>query len=199
MRCELLSDHPDFRRLDAIDGIAIDLRYVGPNNFFGFDLYGELDCGWLHREAAEALSKAVNWLKQNHPEYKLLVLDALRPHRVQQKLWQHLEGTTLRMYVADPAYGSIHSYGMAVDVTLIDQHGNELDMGTAFDALIEHSHPALEQQMLARRQLTAQQVANREILRQAMFQNGFRGINSEWWHFNCNDQADVRQTYLRIE
>jgi D-alanyl-D-alanine dipeptidase len=199
MRCELLHEHPDFQRLSSINGIEIDLRYVGENNFFGVDLYGELDCAWLHKEAASALNAAAAWLDQHHPGYKIRVYDALRPHRVQVMLWQHLEGTPLRTYVADPAIGSIHSFGMAVDVTVIDPAGNPLDMGSGFDELNEKSHPNLETEMLASGKITAAQVANREILRQAMLQNGFYGIRSEWWHFNCNDPVLVRANYLRIE
>jgi len=199
MRCELLHEHPDFQRLSSINGIEIDLRYVGENNFFGVDLYGELDCAWLHKEAASALDAAAAWLDQHHPGYKIRVYDALRPHRVQVMLWQHLEGTPLRTYVADPAIGSIHSFGMAVDVTVIDPAGNPLDMGSGFDELNEKSHPNLETEMLSSGKITAAQVANREILRQAMLQNGFYGIRSEWWHFNCNDPVLVRANYLRIE
>ncbi len=199
MRCELLHEHPDFQRLSSINGIEIDLRYVGENNFFGVDLYGELDCAWLHKEAASALDAAAAWLDQHHPGYKIRVYDALRPHRVQVMLWQHLEGTPLRTYVADPAIGSIHSFGMAVDVTVIDPAGNPLDMGSGFDELNEKSHPNLETEMLVSGKITAAQVANREILRQAMLQNGFYGIRSEWWHFNCNDPVLVRANYLRIE
>ncbi|MDE2430091.1 MAG: M15 family metallopeptidase [Burkholderiales bacterium] len=199
MRCEFIADHPDFRRLETIDGIVIDLRYVGADNFVGRDLYGNLDCAWLHHEAATALQTAAKWLREHHPQYRLVVLDALRPHRVQEMLWKHLEGTPLRMYVADPARGSIHSFGMAVDVTVLDADGNELDMGSAYDEMVEKSHPALEQKMLAEGQLTPHQISQRELLRQAMFHGGFRGINSEWWHFNCGDPVVVRQTYLRVD
>lgn len=199
MRCELIADHPDFRRLDTVGGIVIDLRYVGADNFVGRELYGDLDCSWLHREAVAALQSAADWLQEHHPDLRILVLDALRPHRVQEMLWQHLDGTPLRMYVADPARGSIHSFGMAVDVTLIDADGKELDMGSGFDALEEKSHPALEQKMLAEGQLTQHQLDQRGILRAAMAHGGFRGINSEWWHFNCGDPVVVRETYLRID
>jgi len=199
MRCEFIADHPDFRRLAAIDGITVDLRYVGTDNFVGRDLYGDLDCAWLHREAAAALEQAAHYLAELHPGYRIIVLDALRPHRVQEMLWAHLDGTPLQMYVADPARGSIHSFGMAVDVTVIDPQGVEIDMGSGFDEMAEKSHPALEEKMLAAGQITAQQRSNREILRQAMFHAGFRGINSEWWHFNFGDPAVVRQTYLRID
>ncbi len=199
MLCELMVSHPDFRRLDDVEGIVIDLRYVGADNFVGRDLYGALDCRWLHAEAATALKKSVDILRANHPDYKLVVLDALRPHRIQEMLWRHLEGTSLRAYIADPARGSIHSFGMAVDVTVLDEAGKELDMGTAFDALVEKSHPKQEAQFLADGSLTQEQFDNRQILRQAMFGGGFRGINSEWWHFNFGDPDVVRQTYLRID
>jgi len=199
MRCELIADHPDFRSLNTLDGIVVDLRYVGANNFVGQDLYGDLNCAWLHREAAEALQQAARRIGEERPGYHLTVLDALRPHRVQEMLWQHLAGTPMQMYVADPARGSIHSFGMAVDVTVLDTDGKPLDMGSGYDELAEKSHPALEQRMLAEGQLTAQHIANRELLRQVMFGAGFRGINSEWWHFNFGDPAVVRQTYLRID
>lgn len=199
MLCEDIKDHAEFKRLDDIAGIVIDLRYVGDNNFVGRDLYGSLDCRWLHKEAARGLVDAVAILRAKQPTYRLVVLDALRPHRVQEMLWKHLEGTTLRSYVADPARGSIHSFGMALDVTILDEHGQELDMGTAFDALVEKSHPKQEPEFLVNGTLTPSQFENRQLLREAMFGAGFRGINSEWWHFNFGDPDVVRQTYLRID
>lgn len=199
MLCEDINHHTEFTCLDDIADIVIDLRYVGTNNFVGRDLYGNLNCRWLHREAAQGLRDAVAILRDKHPEYRLLVLDALRPHRVQEMLWKHLEGTSLRAYVADPARGSIHSFGMAVDITIVDENGEELDMGTAFDALVEKSHPKQEQEFLADGSLTPTQFAHRCILREAMLGAGFRGINSEWWHFNFGDPDMVRQTYVRID
>jgi D-alanyl-D-alanine dipeptidase len=73
---------------------------------------------WLHRRAAAGLEQAVARLAEVAPGHRLLVLDALRPHRVQIELWDFLDGTGLRQYVADPARGSIHSFGMALDATL---------------------------------------------------------------------------------
>ncbi|MBR7778536.1 M15 family metallopeptidase [Undibacterium rugosum] len=199
MRCELLAGHPDFRRLDTIDAIRLDLRYAGSDNFVGRDLYGELDCAWLHREAADALERAAVFLDQHHAGYQLLVLDALRPHRVQEMLWQYLAGSPLQMYVADPARGSVHSFGMAVDVTVCDPQGRELDMGSGFDEFAERSHPVLEAQLRARGELSQVHICNRDILRAAMSHAGFHGIHSEWWHFNLGSVVDVRQHYLRID
>ncbi|MBV6320822.1 M15 family metallopeptidase [Duganella violaceipulchra] len=196
--CEEIAGHPDFRRLASIDGIAVELRYATPDNFVGRDLYSPLDCGWLHNHAAAALEKVVAWLAARRPDCKVLVLDALRPQRVQEQLWLALQGTELLGYIADPARGSIHSFGMALDLTLLDAQGRELDMGTGFDDLSERSHPALEAKLLARGELTAPQIANRQLLRDAMFQAGWVGISSEWWHFDCGDRLLVRRDHIRV-
>lgn len=189
---------PSFRHLSAIPGIAVDLRYASPHNFVRRDLYSPFDCAWLHRDAARALELAVWWLAGRRPGLRLLVLDALRPQRVQEQLWDKLKGTDLEMYLAHPERGSIHSFGMAIDLTLVDAVGRELDMGTAFDDMSERAHPAREPELLARGELSEQQVANRQLLRAAMQQAGFQGIDSEWWHFDCGDRSLVRRTYRRV-
>jgi D-alanyl-D-alanine dipeptidase len=195
---DAVPQHPDFRHLSGIAGIAVELRYATPDNFVGRDLYSPLDCAWLHRDAAAALERAATWLARHRPGHSLLVLDALRPQSVQQQLWDALQGTDLQGYVAEPGRGSIHSFGMAVDVTIAGPDGKELDMGTPFDELSERSHPALESQLLARGDLTARQIGNRQLLRDAMFENGWQGINSEWWHFDCGDRIAVRRHYARV-
>ncbi len=199
MRCEDIASHPDFRPLSALAGIAVDLRYAGPRNFVGRDLYGSLDCAWLHQVAADGLAAAAACLARHAPGHRMLVLDALRPHRVQVQLWQYLDGSGLRQYVADPALGSIHSFGMALDVTLLGADGRELDMGSGFDEMSEISHPRLEPAHLASGLLTAQQVRHRELLRSAMIAGGFKGIDNEWWHFDMLDRQHVRRHFTRVE
>jgi zinc D-Ala-D-Ala dipeptidase len=196
--CEDIVHSADFRHLLTIDGIVIDLRYATTNNFVGRDLYSPLDCAWLHSSAAAGLEQAVIWLTQKHSDLKLAVLDALRPQRVQEQLWAALDGTDLRMYLANPANGSIHSFGMALDVTLLDAEGNELDMGSPFDSMTELSHPIKERVLLERGAITQAHIDNRQLLRNAMLQGNFHGINSEWWHFDCGDRALVRATYPRV-
>lgn len=195
---ESIAEHPEFRRLDSIAGIAVELRYATANNFVGRDMYAGYDCAWLHRDAADALARVARDLNDVRPDLRLRVLDALRPQRVQELMWQTLQGTNLLEYLAPPDRGSIHSFGMAVDVTLVDGAGRELDMGTSFDDLSERSHPALESALLLRGELTAEQIANRVLLRNAMTGNGWHGIKSEWWHFDCGDRNLVRQNYTRI-
>lgn len=199
MRCEDIATHPDFRHLSTLVGVEVDLRYVGERNFVGRDLYGELDCAWLHRLAAQGLAQAAVLLGRDAPGHRLRVLDALRPHRVQVELWDFLDGTGLRQYVADPARGSIHSFGMALDVTLVDAQGRELDMGSGFDEMSELSHPRLEAQHLAAGVLTPVQVHHRELLRRVMKAGGFNGIDNEWWHFDMLDRDHVRRTFVRVE
>ena len=195
---ESIHRHPDFRSLASIAGNGVELRDASQHNFVGRDLYSPLDCAWLHRDAAAGLEKTVSWLAAQRADVRPLVLDALRPQRVQEQLWQALQGTELLGYLANPVRGSIHSFGMAVDITLVDRQGIELDMGTAFDDLSERSHPALEAAMCARGELSEAQIAHRKLLREAMAHGGFAGIGSEWWHFDCGDRNLVRETYTRI-
>ena len=199
MRCEDIASHPDFRHLRTVEGIAVELRYAGVDNFVGRNLYGSLDCAWLHRHAAGRLEQAAVRLARLAPGHRLLVLDALRPHRVQVQLWEHLDGTDLRQYVADPARGSIHSFGMALDATVLGPDGRELDMGSGYDEMTERSHPALEAQHLASGVLTPQQVGHRELLRQVMFESDFQGVSNEWWHFDILDRSHVRQHFVRVD
>jgi D-alanyl-D-alanine dipeptidase len=195
---EDIATSPEFRHLSTIAGIAVDLRYASADNFVGRDLYSPFDCAWLHREAAAALEQAVAWLAVRRPGATALVLDALRPQRVQQQLWDALAGTDLQMYLANPERGSIHSFGMALDITIVDEAGRELDMGTGFDDLTELSHPAKEEQFLARGAITREHIANRQLLRGAMFHAGFQGISTEWWHYDCGERSVVRQTFRRV-
>jgi zinc D-Ala-D-Ala dipeptidase len=199
VRCEDIASHADFRHLSALRDIAVDLRYAGVDNFVGRDLYGALDCAWLHHLAATGLEHAATLLAREAPGHRLLVLDALRPHRVQIKLWDHLEGTDLRQYVADPALGSIHSFGMALDVTLLGPDGRELDMGTGYDEMRELSHPRLDAHHLATGELTPAQHRNRELLRDVLRSNGFQGIDNEWWHFDMLDRRHVRRNFTRVD
>ena len=199
IRCEDIASHPEFRRLSTIAGIGADLRYASVRNFVGRDLYGALDCAWLHRRAAAGLEQAVARLAEVAPGHRLLVLDALRPHRVQIELWDFLDGTGLRQYVADPARGSIHSFGMALDATLIDAEGRELDMGSGFDEMTELSHPRLEARHLATGALTRVQHRSRELLRGALAAGGFRGIENEWWHFEMLDRQQLRRSFVRVD
>ena len=198
IRCEDLAGHADFRRLESIEGVRFDLRYAGDNNFAGRVLYAGIDCAWLRREAAEGLEQAARWLSAQRPGYRLRVLDALRPQRVQEAIWADAAGTPLEQYFANPQRGSIHSFGMAVDVTLLDAAGQECDMGSGFDEMNELSHPEFHAEHLALGRLRLEQVLARGWLAAALRAGGFRGITTEWWHFNWGDSAWVRRELPRV-
>jgi len=195
---EDIAQHPDFKPLYALQGVAIDLRYATRNNFVGKAVYGGLDCAWLRREAFEALQLAADWLRQHQPSWQMVVFDALRPQRIQEALYAELADTPLAMYLAHPERGSIHSFGMAVDVGLLDAAGQELDMGAAFDEMDAISHPEFEAELLAQGRLTAVQLSHRGWLRAAMRQAGFQGIATEWWHFDLGDRVNVRRDLPRV-
>ena len=199
VRIEDIASHPDFRRLESLRGVAHDLRYAGTNNFAGRVLYDDgIDCGWLRREAAAGLEAAAAWLAAHRPGHTIIVLDALRPQRVQTAIWADVVGTPMQLYFAEPVRGSIHSFGMAVDVTLLQPGGHEVDMGSGFDEMDEASHPEHHQRLLASGRLTAAHVEERRWLRDAMAQGGFAGIPTEWWHFDHGDRARVRREFPRV-
>ena len=198
IRCEDIPRHPDFRPLSSIEAAQFDLRYASKNNFSGRVLYQGIDCAWLRREAAEGIELAAAWLAAQRPGWGLLVLDALRPQRVQEAIWEQAEGTPMEMYFANPEPGSIHSYGMAVDVTLLDPVGKECDMGTGFDAMTPASHPELHAEHLALGVLKAEHIVARGWLHAAMSRGGFRGIGTEWWHFDFGERKNVRQHCPRV-
>jgi len=198
VRIEDVPRHAAFRHLSTLAGVPHDLRYASANNFAARVLYRDIDCAWLRAEAASGLLTAAQWLAQQRPGWRLLVLDALRPQRVQEAIWADVVGTPMAMYFAEPVRGSIHSFGMAVDATLIDPLGSEADMGSGFDEMAPSSHPELHAQHLATGVLTPAQVAERDCLRTAMAQGGFAGIPTEWWHFDHGSRETVRRTFPRV-
>jgi len=198
VRVEDIAAHPDFRPLASLRGVAFDLRYAGTDNFAGRVLYRGIDCAWLRREAAAGLEAAAAWLAGARPGTTLLVLDALRPQRVQEAIWADVAGTPSQHYFAEPVRGSIHSFGMAVDVTLLDAAGREADMGSGYDEMSLRSHPMLDAEHLALGVLSAAQVAERGWLHAAMARGGFHAIPTEWWHFDHGDRDAVRRDLPRV-
>ena len=196
---ERLAGHDEFVSLRAIPQLVLDLRYATANNFVGRELYGDFDGAYLHRDAASKLQEAARLLALRRPGWRLRVLDALRPGRVQRVLWSVVVGTTMEIYVADPALGSIHSFGMAVDVTLQDEAGQEVDMGTLFDDFTELAQPQNEAAMQADGRLTAQQLEHRLLLRDCMVEAGFLTIPTEWWHFDGGDRPTIRSTFALVD
>jgi D-alanyl-D-alanine dipeptidase len=175
---EVTVSHPALVRIDP-QACALDIHlvYTTPHNLTGQVIYQDADC-LLHRDAAACLSKA-SALAQL-AGYRLQVLDAYRPPYAQQLLWRALPDGE---YVRDPALGSHHSRGVAVDVTLLDEHGAPLDMGTGFDDMRELSHTFNPNHPVAVQR-------NRLLLLGLMMGAGFAPIASEWWHFELPHAQD---------
>ena len=149
--------------------ILLDIRYATADNFFGKKVYDVARC-LVRPSVGEKLLKAQRWLDAQHPDLRLLFKDCYRPHHVQKVLWEAVRGTDKSRYVANPfgKIGSLHSYGAAVDVTLADADGHELDMGTPYDFLGALAEPRHEPRLLAQGKLTSAQLARRRVLRRAM-------------------------------
>ncbi|MDH5557511.1 MAG: M15 family metallopeptidase [Alphaproteobacteria bacterium] len=194
-----VSSSPDYVELGPTDGVAVDLRYATVNNFTGQNLYGEFDSAFLHGIAAAKLRDAVARLRRINPEYQLVIFDALRPRSVQWQLWEKVVGTDQQKYVANPKGGSIHNYGFAVDISILDGAGRELDMGTPFDDFTPLAQPRYEEKFLKEGRLTEAQIANRRLLRRVMEEAGFSSLRLEWWHFNALPRAEVKANYKIIE
>jgi len=162
-------------------GIHVSLAYATANNFTGKPVY-KADAGaWLHHDAVRLLERAADLAKPLG--YSLLVLDAFRPSEAQWVLWNH---TPDPHFLADPKRGSPHSMGAAVDLTLVDDAtGQEVDMGTAFDAFTPLSHHGNQQ-------ISADAQRNRHLLMGIMTTAGWDFFRNEWWHYQL---FNARATY----
>lgn len=179
--------------------IAIDLMYARADNFTGTILYDNLREAYLHPLAMKSLLKAQQLLRQRHPGYRLIVYDAARPMSVQQKMWDVVKGTSKSRYVSNPARGGgLHNYGLAVDVSILDEAGQPLPMGTAVDHLGKEAHITNEQEMVKEGILTEHERQNRLLLRSVMREAGFHSLLSEWWHFNRVSRQTAKEQYQPI-
>ncbi len=199
MPAEPFTPPPGYVELGPADGLLVDLRYATTNNVLGRNLYGAFDRLLLHAVAADKLRGAVRLLAEAAPDRRLLVFDGLRPNRIQRLFWAAVVGTPQQPYVADPAIGSLHSFGFAVDLTLASVAGAELDMGTPFDDFTPLAEPQRETDFLAQGRLTEEQVANRRLLRRVMEGAGFLSLPIEWWHFDALPGETVRYRYRLVE
>lgn len=163
--------------------IRLDIRYATANNFTNSKIYDCPRC-LLRPEAAEALVKANKALKAKG--YFLKMFDCYRPRPYQQRLWDKVPNPD---YVTPPAKGSMHSRGAAVDLTIVDAQGRELDMGTPYDFFGREAHTDYKG-------LPARVLQNRELLRKTLESAGFKGIRTEWWHFSYQKKNYPLSDYL---
>ena len=170
----------DFVRLkDLSPDFVYELKYATPDNFLKQAVY---DCGecYLRKSTAEALVKANEAFKQLG--YRIKLFDCYRPLSVQKKMWKILPGTH---YVANPAKGSKHNRGAAVDLTLVDAQGKELNMGTPFDFYGKEAHHTYTEH-------SKEVLENRKLLKETLNKYNFKSIYSEWWHYEYRPEMQSK-------
>lgn len=158
----------ELSQLDS--SLLLDLKYATTDNFVEEQMY---ECGrcFLRPKAARQVVAIHQQLQQKG--YGLKLLDCYRPRPIQQKLWDKVPNPS---YVTPPKKGSMHNRGRAVDLTLTDATGRELDMGTPFDFFGPRAHHTYTQ-------LPDSIMQRRLLLKGIMEENGFRSIRTEWWHY----------------
>jgi zinc D-Ala-D-Ala dipeptidase len=168
----------DLVELTSLDPtIRLDIRYATADNFLSTPVYGEARA-FLQRPAAEALRRAHRALEGTG--HGLLVYDAYRPWWVTKVFWEATPEDK-RDFVADPAKGSRHNRGCAVDLTLFRlSDGRAVEMPSLYDEMTERAYPGWAGGAAHSRRL-------RDLLRSAMEQEGFAVFESEWWHFDYRD------------
>lgn len=156
-----------------IVSVLYDLKYATKNNFTGRKLYSQGSVTYLRLPAVQALARVQHELLNKG--YSLKIFDAYRPYSITRKMWDLIRD---ERYVANPAKGSGHNRGLAVDLTIIDLNtGKELNMGTPFDNFTDSAHHNFMQ-------LPEATLSNRKLLKETMLKHGFNALETEWWHYS---------------
>ncbi|MBP3820108.1 M15 family metallopeptidase [bacterium] len=198
-------DKSDFAPVyTVIDDVSYDIRYYSSNNFTGNKINGyKAPIAYMTKEALQALSIAADDLRQQG--YRLLIWDTYRPQKAvdnfvewinnpkdpgDKSFYPDLKKSELLkgQYIAEK---SGHTRGSTVDLTIIKKDGSFVDMGGTFDLFSQISHPDYKK-------LTKEQKRNRQILHDAMIKAGFKGIDSEWWHFTLENEP-YPDTYFNFD
>ena len=172
-----ISDTTFIRLANYSEDFAYELRYATENNFLKTKVYDCAEC-YTRSKTAKALIAANKVLLDKG--YRIKFFDCYRPNSVQYKMWEIFPNP---QYVANPAKGSIHNRGGAVDITLETLDGVELNMGTDFDFFgkeAHHDHLQHPEEVLR----------NRALLKEVMEAHGFWSIRTEWWHYNLGSASN---------
>jgi D-alanyl-D-alanine dipeptidase len=165
------SDTVMVRLRDVVPELLLDVKYATPNNFTRRVLYPSADL-MARRIVAVRLAAVQQALRPRSLQVK--VFDAYRPLSVQHLMWSIVPD---ERYVADPKKGSRHNRGAALDLTICDMDGRELDMGSGYDEFTERAH-------MDYAGCTPAQRANRALLQLVMNDAGFTVLPTEWWHYD---------------
>jgi len=165
--------------LPEVHNLQLDIIYATDKNFTGTPIYGRPAC-YLHPEAFAKLERARDLAAAQNLGLK--IFDAFRPAEAQWVLWNHTPDAN---FVADPRRGGPHGRGVAVDLTLVDSEGSELDMGTGFDDFTERAHHG-------RTDVSVAAQHNRALLMGIMSAAGWDFYMNEWWHYQL---FNARQNY----
>lgn len=160
------------------DSFVFDMKYATDDNFLKSKVYDCAECFLRYKTVKSLIEANEKFLKLG---YRIKIFDCYRPLDVQKKMWKLVPNPT---YVADPTKGSIHNRGGAVDLTLVDNNGNDVDMGTSFDHFgIESAHNYTGVSDTVK--------SNRALLKSIMESCQFLSFKSEWWHYNLKtDETD---------
>ena len=181
------SDLVELTRLDPT--IKLDIRYATWHNFLGTPLYSQARA-FLQRPAAEAVVRVQRALADEG--YGLLVHDAYRPWYVTKIFWDATPADK-HNFVVDPATGSRHNRGCAVDLTLyVMKTGRAAEMPSLYDEMSERAYPTYAGG-------TAEQRRLRDLLRRHMEAEGFAVYEYEWWHFDYRDWKSYAIQNVRFE
>lgn len=200
---ELINGRDTLVRVNEFNkAIYWDLKYATADNFMHRILYDTLKTVYVQKGVARRLAKCQNLLSSIDSSLHLLVYDGVRPLSVQWEMWEALDTIPVAergKFVSNPANGSVHNYGAAVDITICQSNRKPLDMGAGYDDIRKIAYPSLEAQFLASGELTPKHIANRNLLRKIMRSQGFINIPSEWWHFNAFPRVVVKQKYELVQ
>lgn len=182
---------------DSLPEIIVDLKYTSTDNFIGIDFYGNMINAYVQYECFLKLRNAYNILQKQKPGFTFIIYDAVRSTEAQQLMWDSLDvpPEIKFWYVANPQKGSIHNYGMALDISIVDDLGNVLDMGTKFDFFGELAYPNKTDYFHNTGELSNEQYNNRQLLFNIMSEASLYVSKTEWWHFSAASLNYSKEKY----
>ena len=172
LKCPItISDTTFVNIKDYSQDFILDMKYATEDNFLKTKVYECESCFLRLKTVISLIEANKQFIKKG---FKIKLFDCYRPLDVQKKMWAIVSDPN---YVANPAKGSIHNRGGAIDMSLVDKNNVEVNMGTKFDFFgpeAAHNYEGFDKKILK----------NRAFLKKIMIRNNFESFDSEWWHYN---------------